>query len=655
MKPAWQTDLVFTPEELAEMGAVATMPASTQRRGLTVPEDEVPRPTEESVPAEPLRLRQSYGELGPRLDEFVDKAFEDLSRAELRHGEGRDTLLMPSGIKPPPIPAQVAKTTPQPQKATRPSLIQPAMREGSITQRMEAISEEWPDDTTQPIPAVAEMGATTLKISRAEVETEGNGAEASEEAEEEIADIDLLEEPDTRPKAPPLPGSEAAARPASLEDEQKERAGSGEAGPKTTLKEEIAELEMEEESSDEPIADLEMEEETSGEIAISEISAPPPLPSEAGRPAGAKEDAPASAPPPLPSDEPRPVTSPPPIPVPADQLARAFSSPIAQAAQSVEEPVTQAREDQAVAETSPSPEQLPADLARQEGKTAEVVSVPPPIPVAPEPAYPEAPEAAADTLSRAKKPKAPEKPWFDDFFDDDYLLTLPHETPETTMKEVAFIANALDLQADARILDVGCGYGRHASELSAQGYRLVGLDKSLPMLIRAAQYAEQRGVQVEFMHGDMREMKFEQEFDGIYCFTSTFGYFDDETNRSVLRSFCRALKPPGRFLLETVNRDFIISDLPLRVWWEGEGCLVMEEVEFNYFTSRIESKRSVVFNDGRQIDRTLSVRAYSLHELGKILHNEGFRVLEVTGDISTQKRFFGMYSPHLIIKAERRS
>ena len=73
----------------------------------------------------------------------------------------------------------------------------------------------------------------------------------------------------------------------------------------------------------------------------------------------------------------------------------------------------------------------------------------------------------------------------------------------------------------------------------------------------------------------------------------------------------------------------MIADLPTRVWWEGDGCVVLEEVELNYFSSRIQVNRSVVFDDGRQLEQEISVRAYSLHEVGKLMHAAGFRVLEV--------------------------
>jgi SAM-dependent methyltransferase len=175
------------------------------------------------------------------------------------------------------------------------------------------------------------------------------------------------------------------------------------------------------------------------------------------------------------------------------------------------------------------------------------------------------------------------------------------------------------------------------------------------LLLRGADEAQRRSLNINFVHGDMRELTFESQFDGAYCLFSTFGYFDDETNKKAAQNIARALKPGARLVIAVLNRDYLIEDLPSRVWWEGDGCVVLEEVEFNYFSSRIISNRSVVFDDGRQLEQEISMRAYSLHEFGKLLHAAGFRVLEVSGSMVTRGRFFGNHSREIIVVAERRA
>jgi SAM-dependent methyltransferase len=263
-----------------------------------------------------------------------------------------------------------------------------------------------------------------------------------------------------------------------------------------------------------------------------------------------------------------------------------------------------------------------------------------------------APGSWPEALSQRPRKKRL-RPWFEEVFDEDYLRTLPFMTAEQTLREVAFIREALAPPPDGQILDIACGYGRHAIELSQRGLRVTGLDLSLPLLIRAADESQRRSLSVNFVHADMREMAFDGQFDGAYCILSSFGYFDEETNLKVATAICRSLKPGGRFLLDTLNRDYIVSDLPTRVWWEGDGCVVLEEVDFNFHTSRVIIRRSVVFQDGRQVEQDISIRAYSLHELGKLLRQAGFRVLDVSGSLATKGNFFGATSRNIIMVCER--
>ncbi len=261
------------------------------------------------------------------------------------------------------------------------------------------------------------------------------------------------------------------------------------------------------------------------------------------------------------------------------------------------------------------------------------------------------PEALAE---RPRRPKR-SKPWFEEVFDESYLRTLPFMTADQTLREVDFIESSLAVAKGGEVLDIACGYGRHAIELVQRGLSVTGLDLSLPLLIRAADESQRREVSVNFVHTDMREMSFERQFSGAYCMLTSFGYFDEESNLKVAEGIARALKPGGRLLIDVVNRDYIVGDLPARVWWEGEGCVVLEEVDFNFNTNRILTHRSVVFEDGQQLEQEISVRVYSLHELGKLLRQAGFRVIEVSGSIPTRGHFFGANSRNLLVLAERRS
>jgi len=282
----------------------------------------------------------------------------------------------------------------------------------------------------------------------------------------------------------------------------------------------------------------------------------------------------------------------------------------------------------------------------------QVVQVPPlaaPPPPLKQPTRPGTEPAAAPTEDTPRR----KKPWWEELFSEDYIRTMDRLEPKMVRREVDFIEERLGMEKGAVILDLACGPGLHAVEMASRGYSLVGYDLSLAMLAHASDEAQERGQKLNFLQGDMREMAFEETFDAVYCWSTSFGYFEEEKNVDVLVRIRRALRSGGLLLLDVVNRDYVASRQPSLVWFEGEGCVCMDEMAVDFFTSRLKVKRTVMFEDGRSRELDYSIRLYGLHELGKILHEAGFKVIEVTGHPAHPGVFFGSESPRLIVLAER--
>ncbi len=293
-----------------------------------------------------------------------------------------------------------------------------------------------------------------------------------------------------------------------------------------------------------------------------------------------------------------------------------------------------------------SPTSRAADGAAANGGRAQLVIVPPHgSPLAPPPMNESSAAAAARKRAR---------PWWEELFGDDFIRTMAKITDAQIYGECDFIEDSLGVAKGAMVLDLGCGTGRHAIELTRRGYQVVGYDLSLPMLARAADEAQERDQKLNFLQGDMRDMTFEDTFDGIYCWNTSFGFFEEEKNAQVITRVHKALRMGGQFLLDVVNRDFLIRQAPSLAWFEGDGCICMDEMQIDWITSRMRVKRTMMMDDGRSKEIEYSVRVYSLHELGKILHDHGFRVAEVSGRTATPGVFFGSESPRTLILAEKR-
>jgi SAM-dependent methyltransferase len=316
-------------------------------------------------------------------------------------------------------------------------------------------------------------------------------------------------------------------------------------------------------------------------------------------------------------------------------------------------------------EDSPSlpPEEMtpmmppPAPSGRPEAKAEAKPQPPPPPKRAPaaEPGAPAVePTAREITSPEGEKKKSKQKrAWWEELFSEDFVRANWKVSDEQIKREVTFVEESLGVAPGGVVLDLGCGSGQHAVELASRGYGVVGYDLSLYQLALAADIAQERSQKLNFLQGDMREMAFEEMFDGIFCWNTSFGYFEEDKNFSVAERAFRALRPGGMFLVDVINRDFVAAHTPSSVWFEGDSCVCMDDAVIDYFTSRLRVKRSVILDDGRTRECTYSVRLYSFHELGKLLHEVGFRVTEVSGHPATPGVFLGQASPRILMLAQR--
>ena len=108
-------------------------------------------------------------------------------------------------------------------------------------------------------------------------------------------------------------------------------------------------------------------------------------------------------------------------------------------------------------------------------------------------------------------------------------------------------------------------------------------------------------------------------------------------------------------MIDVINRDYVVRQTPTRLWWEGKGCIFLEESEFEYQTSTLHAKRSYIYEDGTPpLEQNSYVRLYNVHELRQMLHVAGFKVLEVSGERHHKGYFLGAASRRIIVLAEKR-
>jgi SAM-dependent methyltransferase len=227
------------------------------------------------------------------------------------------------------------------------------------------------------------------------------------------------------------------------------------------------------------------------------------------------------------------------------------------------------------------------------------------------------------------------EPW-QAFFDAHYLFTYaPLQPDDRSRAEALAAARLAGLTPDSRILDVPCGFGRHAVALAQEGYRVVGLDRSVTQLHEARR---RRGAAPgpTLVRGDYRQIPLASGvFDAALNLLSSLGYADEDSDRLVLGEIRRVLRPGGRLLLETNHRDRLPTRSPVREWHPlGEGAFLLTESRVDRVSGTVELIHTYLPAGGPPDTRTIRWRAYSVTELVRMLRDVGFGDVACFGNLA---------------------
>jgi SAM-dependent methyltransferase len=187
-----------------------------------------------------------------------------------------------------------------------------------------------------------------------------------------------------------------------------------------------------------------------------------------------------------------------------------------------------------------------------------------------------------------------------------------------TVQEVDFLVDALGLESGMRVLDAGCGPGRHSLELGRRGIRVVGVDAS-PEFVGLAR-AEAGDLPVEFRELDVRELPFADEFDAVICLCQGgFGLLGgDARELDVVGRFADALVAGGRLALSAFSAYFVVRHLEPDESFDADAG--------------VNHERTVIRNrDGHEQAFDLWTTCYTPRELRLIAARAGLVVDHVFG------------------------
>jgi 2-polyprenyl-3-methyl-5-hydroxy-6-metoxy-1,4-benzoquinol methylase len=204
-----------------------------------------------------------------------------------------------------------------------------------------------------------------------------------------------------------------------------------------------------------------------------------------------------------------------------------------------------------------------------------------------------------------------------------------------TVSECDFIETEIGRDKSLKIIDIGCGTGRHAIELTKRGYNVTGIDLSEDQIKRAREKAQEAGVTIDFQIQDARNLTFAGEFDlAIMLCEGGFSLMEtDEMNFDILKNAAKALKSKGKLIFTTLNGLFPLFHSVSEFYKSAqkEGQSQCKECSFDLITFR--DYNTVIFEDdsGKKRELKCNERYYVPSEITWLLKTLGFNKIDIFG------------------------
>ncbi len=194
---------------------------------------------------------------------------------------------------------------------------------------------------------------------------------------------------------------------------------------------------------------------------------------------------------------------------------------------------------------------------------------------------------------------------------------------DKTVSEVDRFVTMLKPAGGERVLDLGCGTGRHSLELARRGFSVLGVELLEANVEVGRRAAAEQSLSAEFVQADLRELDFHDEFEIVVTFNDGgIGYFEsDAENLRTFEVIANALRPAGRHLGQTPNVLFAERHMPEKTWIMGAEAVELTDHRWNAKRRRLEGTAASIWI-GEVFEKLdpipYSSRLYTVEELKDI-------------------------------------
>ena len=239
--------------------------------------------------------------------------------------------------------------------------------------------------------------------------------------------------------------------------------------------------------------------------------------------------------------------------------------------------------------------------------------------------------------------------FFDGYYKDVWRALVPEAL---TKAEVDYLVSEARLKPGSKVLDLMCGYGRHALSLARLGINVTAVDNLADYIREIREVAETEGLPVSAFNEDVIQFQTNDKHDLIICMGNSVSFFNKEDSEKLFSGISKNLKKNGKFIFSS----WMIAEIAIKQFKEKSWSYVGEikylaDCKFLFCPSRIEAESIFIAPDGSTEKKRGIDYIYSLDETETMLNNSGLVINEIWS--IPGKRKFTLGEPRIYIVAEK--
>ena len=247
------------------------------------------------------------------------------------------------------------------------------------------------------------------------------------------------------------------------------------------------------------------------------------------------------------------------------------------------------------------------------------------------------------------KPENVNNSFFDGYYKDIWRQFIPEKT---TKAEVDFIVEEAKLNPGSYVLDLMCGYGRHAIEFAKRKINVTAVDNLPDYINEIREKSRSEELPLQSLCTDVLEMQIDQEYDAVICMGNSLQFFNEADVIRLLSNISEHLKAKGKLFINTWSiAEIAMNSFKEKSWSKIGELLFLTESKFLFHPTRIETNSIIITDTGEKEEKTGIDFIYSISELESIFNKTGFQLKEIYS-IPGKKRFT-VGEPRAYIVAEK--